>query len=179
MSIKHKIKVFYQSKIKKMSYSEMIIDHLRKIGTVIGNDCYIYSEDLETCEPYLVTIGNGVTIAGGVSFTTHDDSIEAYYKKDTLIVGKITIGDNCFLGSNCILLPGVTLANKCIVGAGSIVTKSFKEEGSVIAGCPAKKICNINELFEKNKQYIFDTTGLGFEERKKFILSHPEILKEV
>lgn len=179
MSLKHTIKLFYQKKIKKMSYSEMIIDHLRSIGTKIGSDCYIYSEDLETCEPYLVTIGNGVTIAGGVSFTTHDDSVEAYYKKDTLIVGRITIGDDCFLGTNSIFLPGVTLANKCIVGAGSVVTKSFLEKGSVIAGCPAKKICNVDDLYEKNKSYIIDTTNMGFEERRSFIFSHPEVLKHV
>ena len=179
MSVKHSLKVFYQKHILKMSYSDRIIDHLRRIGTTVGEDCYIYSEDLETCEPYLVTIGSGVTVAGGVSFTTHDDSVEAYYKKDTLIVGRITIGDRCFLGSNSVFLPGVTLANGCIVGAGSVVTKSFPEEGSVIAGCPAKLICKVDELYEKNRQYIMDTTGMGFAARKEYILSHPEILKKV
>jgi acetyltransferase-like isoleucine patch superfamily enzyme len=52
----------------------------------------------------------------------------------------IVIGDDVWFGSNVIILPGVKIANKCIVGAGSIVTKSFLEEGSVIAGNPAKKI---------------------------------------
>ena len=179
MSFKHNLKLFYQKHVLRMSNSEMIIDHLRRIGTSIGEHCYIYSDDLETCEPYLVTIGNNVTIAGGVSFTTHDDSVEAYYKKDTLIVGRITIGDNCFLGSNSIVLPGVTLANRCIVGAGSVVTKSFLEEGAVIAGCPAKEICKTEELYKKNEQYIVDTTGMGFKERKESFLSHPEVWKTV
>ena len=121
-----------------MSYSDILIDHLRKIGTKVGENCYIFSDKVETTEPYLVSIGDNVTISYNVSFNTHDDSVEAYYKKDTLIVGKISIGDNCFIGVGSILLPGVTLADNCIVGAGSVVTKSF-EKGSVIAGVPAKK----------------------------------------
>ena len=178
MSIKSRLKRLYQRKIKKMSYSEMLIDHLRRIGTRVGNNCFIFSDKVETTEPYLVTIGNNVTISYNVCFNTHDDSVEAYYKKDTLIVGKITIGDNCFIGVGSILLPGITLADNCIVGAGSVVTKSF-EKGSVIAGVPAKRICSVDQLYMKNKDYIIDTTGKGFQERKEYILSHPEMIKSV
>ena len=178
MSIKSRLKRLYQRKIKKMSYSEMLIDHLRRIGTRVGNNCFIFSDKVETTEPYLVTIGNNVTISYNVCFNTHDDSVEAYYKKDTLIVGKIAIGDNCFIGVGSILLPGVTLADNCIVGAGSVVTKSF-EKGSVIAGVPAKRICSVDQLYMKNKDYIIDTTGKGFQERKEYILSHPEMIKSV
>ena len=178
MSIKSRLKRLYQRKIKKMSYSEMLIDHLRRIGTRVGNNCFIFSDKVETTEPYLVIIGNNVTISYNVCFNTHDDSVEAYYKKGTLIVGKITIGDNCFIGVGSILLPGVTLADNCIVGAGSVVTKSF-EKGSVIAGVPAKRICSVDQLYMKNKDYIIDTTGKGFQERKVYILSHPEMMKSV
>lgn len=178
MSFKSNLKKFYQKKIKKMSDSDILIDHLRRIGTNVGDGCFIFSEKVETTEPYLVSIGNNVTISYNVSFNTHDDSVEAYYKKDTLIVGKITIGSDCFIGVGSTILPGVKLADKCIVGAGSVVTKSF-EEGSVIAGVPAKKICNTDELYEKNKKYIIDTTGKGFKERKEYILSHQNVLKKV
>ena len=95
-----------------------------------------------------------------------------------MIVGKISIGDNCFIGVGSILLPGVTLADNFIVGAGSVVTKSF-EKGNVIAGVPAKRICSVEQLYEKNKDYIIDTTGKGFQERKEYILSHPEMIKSV
>lgn len=178
MSIKSRLKRLYQRKIKKMSDSDILIEHLRKIGTKVGNNCFIFSDKVETTEPYLVSIGNNVTISYNVSFNTHDDSVEAYYKKDTLIVGKITIGDNCFIGVGSILLPGVTLADNCIVGAGSVVTKSF-EKGCVIAGVPAKRICSVDQLYMKNKDYIIDTTGKGFQERKEYILSHPEMMKSI
>lgn len=162
-----------------MSSSDILISHLRNIGTEVGNDCHIFSERVETSEPYLVSIGDNVTISYNVWFNTHDDSVEAYYKKDVLIVGRISIGDDCFIGVGSILLPGVTLANKCIVGAGSVVTKSFLEEGSVIAGNPARLICKVDELYKKNERYIIDTSGKGFKERKEYILVHSEKEKHV
>ena len=179
MSIRTRLKRYYQVRIKKMSYSDIIIDHLRRIGTEVGDNCHIFSDKTETTEPYLVRIGNNVTIAEKVYFTTHDDSVEAYYKKDTLIVGRIDIGNDCFIGAGSIILPGVTLAEKCIIGAGSVVTKSFLEEGSVIAGAPAKKIGGVKELFDKNKEHIIDTENKGYQDRKEYILSHPEKLKKV
>lgn len=178
MSFKSALKWFYQKEIKKMTESQILIEKLRKIGTEVGENCFIFSDKVETTEPYLVSIGNNVTISYNVSFNTHDDSVEAYYKKDTLIVGKITIGNDCFVGVGSVILPGVTLSDNCIVGAGSVVTKSF-EQGSVIAGNPARKICTVDELYEKNKELIIDTTGKGFKERKDYIMAHTEFLKTV
>ena len=53
--------------------------------------------------------------------------------------GCVVIGHSCFLGYRAIVLPGVVLGPNCIVGAGSVVTKSF-DAGSVIAGSPARLI---------------------------------------
>jgi acetyltransferase-like isoleucine patch superfamily enzyme len=57
--------------------------------------------------------------------------------------GNVSIGAYCFLGFRAIILPGVTLGNRCVVGAGSVVTKSFPE-GSIIAGAPARLIRTLN-----------------------------------
>lgn len=46
----------------------------------------------------------------------------------------IEIGDNVWICSKSIILKGAEIANGCVVGAGSIVTKQFKEEHCVIAG---------------------------------------------
>ena len=55
----------------------------------------------------------------------------------------VIIGEKCWIGMNCVVLPGVTLGDHTIVGAGAVVTKSFKDGYCVIAGNPAKKIKDI------------------------------------
>jgi len=51
--------------------------------------------------------------------------------------GPISIGSNSFVGKNVVVLPGVTLGERCVVGANAVVSKSFPD-GSVIGGVPAK-----------------------------------------
>lgn len=55
----------------------------------------------------------------------------------------ITIGNNCWLGANSVILPGITLGDHVIVAAGAVVTKSFVENDIIIAGTPAKIIKKI------------------------------------
>ena len=54
-------------------------------------------------------------------------------------VGRVRIGNHCWIGARAIILKNVELGNGCVVGAGAVVTKSFPG-GSVIAGVPAKLI---------------------------------------
>jgi acetyltransferase-like isoleucine patch superfamily enzyme len=54
-------------------------------------------------------------------------------------VGKVRIGNHCWIGAGAIILKNVELGDGCVVGAGTVVTKSFPS-GSVIAGVPAKLI---------------------------------------
>ncbi|WP_198018166.1 acyltransferase [Hippea jasoniae] len=56
--------------------------------------------------------------------------------------GKIVIGEGSWIGRNACILGGVKLGKNCVVGANSVVTKSF-ESYSVIVGSPAKQIKNL------------------------------------
>ncbi|WP_333558948.1 DapH/DapD/GlmU-related protein [Enterococcus lactis] len=60
------------------------------------------------------------------------------------------MGEQCWIGMNSVLLPGIILGPKTIVGAGSIVTKSFKEGNCVIAGNPAKVIRKLSSHEEND-----------------------------
>ena len=90
-----------------------------------------------------IIIGKGSKIAPNCGFIT------ANHNKDNLEIheeGKdIIIGEKCWIGMNSVILPVVALGNNTIVGAGSIVTKSFEEGDIVIAGNPAKIIKNLGD----------------------------------
>lgn len=98
----------------------------KKKWTIVGDNCNIYS-DLITGEPYLISIGNNVTISNNVQFITHDNSICKIIPDKSDVVGEIKIGNNCFIGARTVILPGVSVADNTIVGAGSVVTKSIIE----------------------------------------------------
>ena len=74
----------------------------------VGNDRTICCNILPS-EPYLVEKGNNVTISAPVQLLPHDNSIIKLSGGDvTDIFGKISIGDNCFIGASTVILPGVT-----------------------------------------------------------------------
>ncbi len=85
-----------------------------------------------------IRLGKNCLFAPGVKLisSNHDFKNHANAINDKPII----IGDNVWLGTNVVILPGVEIGNNCVVGAGSIVTKSFKEDNLVIAGNPARII---------------------------------------
>lgn len=132
--------------------NEVINDYFRKCGLCIGENTHIFS-DLSGGEGFLISIGNNTTISNNVACITHDASVSHYLDNVTDIFGEIKIGNNCFIGMNVTILPGVSIADNCVIGAGSVVTKSIIENGSVWAGNPARKICDVSSLAEKYEKY--------------------------
>lgn len=133
-------------KIELLGYdANNMADYLRKQGAQVGNHCRIYINDLGS-EPFLVKIGNHVTIPSGVCLVTHDGGCWVFRDEipDLNCFGKIEIEDNCFIGVNAIILPNVTVGRNSIIGAGSVVAKSIPA-GSVAAGVPARVIGTIEE----------------------------------
>lgn len=141
-------------------------------GAKIGTNVRTFSP-ISSAESYLISIGNNVTISSGVKFITHDNSIIKFSNQATDLIGKITIGNNCFIGANSIILPGVFIGDNCIIGAGSVVTSSIPN-GSIMGGNPAKIIGNVKEFAEKNRNMSFNFTGKSFLERRIEISLHEE-----
>ena len=80
-----------------------------------------------------------------------------------------------FIGINSIILPGVTIADDCIVGAGSVITKSFVNPGMVIAGNPASVICTVEEARAKNERYALNIGNTS--DKKTFLLENEDKFK--
>ena len=114
-----------------------------------------------------IHIGDKSVLSSDVRVLTHDYSIaraleaigedmtlEAYFVRD------VTIGRNCFIGNRAILMPGTTIGNNVIVGAGSVV-RGKVEDNSIVIGNPHVVVANTLEWAEKKKaqgQYYLNTT---------------------
>lgn len=88
-----------------------------------------------------ISFGKGCFVANNCGFITANHNLNDLQKHDK--GKKIIIGNKCWIGMNSIVLPGVLLGDNTVVGAGSVVTKSFPQGNVVIAGNPAKIIKKI------------------------------------
>jgi maltose O-acetyltransferase len=120
---------------------------LRFSGIVIGKDSYV-NMNVHFIDNYrgnAIKIGNRVAIAPGATFIADSDPNNSKLKtiEKYLIKGEVIIKDDAWIGSNVIILPNITIGERSIVGAGSIVTKNV-EDNTIVAGNPAKVIGNID-----------------------------------
>ena len=142
-----KIASIWQNILKKAT-----IEAAKNRGLKIGENLYVQGVPNFGSEPFLIEIGNHVTLAEGVSFINHGGDarvtkrIEKY--KDGRNFGRIKIGNNTFIGKGTILMPGISIGNNCIIGSLSVVSSSVPDN-SVYAGSPAKFICTIDEYGER------------------------------
>ena len=96
--------------------------------------CFFSAEDK-------ITIGSHVWFGPNVGLITQDHDLANPDHPGKR--GPIQIGDYCWIGMNAVILPGVSLGDHTVVGAGSVVTHSFPGGHCVLAGNPAKIIRRI------------------------------------
>lgn len=142
--------------------------YARHLGVTIGKNCLIATRYWSS-EPYLITIGNNVQVTEDVRFYTHGGGNVIRHKYPRFdAFGKITVEDWAYIGSNSIIMPGVTIGKGALVGAGSVVTKSVAA-GTVVCGNPARYICLVEDYIERNLRYNIDTKGVSSHEKKKIL----------
>lgn len=119
-------------------------------GVNIGNNTFIGKQvNFDNKNPRLIEIGSNVGIAMGVTILVHRRDVQNYdsekgYNDYPFVFDSVKIKDNCQIGTNAIILPGVTIGRSSIIGAGAVVTKDIPEK-SFAVGVPAKVI----KTFEK------------------------------
>lgn len=175
--IYHFKKKIYKFLRKHETLMQLNIEYYKSQGVEIGNNMRAFSI-LLTSEPQLLKFGSNITVSTNVTFLTHDNSVIKLFKDGTDVFGKISIGDDCFIGSGTIILPGVELGKGTIVGAGSVVTKSFKDGEIIIAGNPAKKICTTEEYRNKIQSSVLNIRGMDNSEKKLYLENNKDKLIE-
>lgn len=109
---------------------------------------------------WLIDIGDNVTLAPRVHILCHDASTKRYL--GVTKIGRVKIGNDVFVGADTVILPGVTIGSNVIIGANSTVTHDV-QDNTVVAGCPAKKICTLDEFLEKERKQMTCSPCYGAE----------------
>ena len=132
-------------------------EYIKKHGVFyhMGDNCMTMFRKIPLY-PKLISFGDNVWVASGVTFVTHDVihrmlnncNIDEEFKEN---IGCIDIKNNVFIGSNTTLLSNITIGENTIIGAGSLVNKSLSGNG-VYGGVPAKYICSFDSFIEKRKR---------------------------
>lgn len=98
---------------------------------------------IQSCDGAEITVGNYVTISYGAKLISGGLEIgakEIGYKEH--ISGCIVVEDGVWIGTDSIILAGITVGQRSVVGAGSVVTRDI-EPCTVVAGAPAKVVRRI------------------------------------
>lgn len=126
------------------------VRYAKKIGVNFSSGLRIFGRVEWSTEPWIITLGENVYITDGVKFITHDGATLLFRDRvpDLEITKPIKVGSNVYFGNNAVILPGVTIGNNVIVGAGAVVTKDIPDN-SVAVGVPARVIKTTDEYLEK------------------------------
>lgn len=133
---------------------EYTTEKLIKMGMKVGkNFGRLNGVILDPSHCWLIEIGDNVTMAPRVHVLCHDASTKQFlgYTK----IGRVTIGNNVFIGAESVILPNVTIGNNVIVGANSTVTHDIPDD-MVYAGSPARAICTLESYLEKERSRMKD-----------------------
>ncbi len=111
----------FKALYNKIKYRNNQIAYFKKQGVRFGHNCRLVGKNDFGCEPYLITIGNHVSITTS-TFITHDGGVWVFRDDNPEIdvIKPITIGDNVFIGAECLILPGVNIGNNVVVGARAV-----------------------------------------------------------
>lgn len=172
MTIKQIYKILYANTIGKINP----VKYALKIGVNVKNNgktLHLYGKIKWGTEPWIISIGENVHLIEGVRFVTHDGGtlLFRHLVPDLEITKPITLGDNVYAGVCTIFMPGVTVGNNVIIGAGSIVTKDIPDN-SVAVGVPARVIKTADEYFDKIQRESLHLGHLKGQEKDKALMKY-------
>ncbi len=125
---------------------------LRALGMHIGEDVLLPAStfiDISHC--YLISIGDHCGFGPECLILAHDAQMDEFL--DAARLGRVVIHESCHIGARTVILPGVEVGPRTIVGANSVVTKTLPPD-TVCAGNPATVVCSLSEYLDKHRQRL-------------------------
>ena len=133
------------------------LEWMRKRGFQVGEGTIVFDPqhiEVDDTRPELIKIGKNVLLHKGTTIISHDYASRAFMNRDSEFIpshGRITIGDNVWLGQNVTILKNVTIGDNVIIGYGSVVVRSIPSN-SVAVGSPAKVICSFDDYQRRRRE---------------------------
>ncbi len=121
---------------------------LKRMGCKVGRGCFIGDNvRIDTGHADMITLEDNVSIAGGSRLLCHQRDFSDYcvgddYMKLGYNIKPIVLKKGCLIGMESFVMPGVTVGEGAIVGAGSLVVKDVPA-WTIVTGRPAKVIKQI------------------------------------
>ena len=135
--------------------------HLRSLGMQLGTDVWLPDStwlDPDYC--FLITIGDHCGFGEECMILAHDAQMDEFL--DSTRIGRVVINESCHIGARSVLLPGVEIGARTLVGANSVVSRSLPPD-SVCAGSPAKVICSLDEYLARHRKKIGESTTFLYQ----------------
>ncbi|MBD5086504.1 MAG: sugar O-acetyltransferase [Clostridiales bacterium] len=153
---------------------------LKDMFAEIGEDCYIEPPLHSNWGGHHVHFGNhvyanfGLTLVDDTHIYVGDNTmfgpnvvvataghpiLPALREKGYQYNASVHIGKNCWLGAGVIIVPGITIGDNVVIGAGSVVTKDLPDD-VVAVGNPCRVLRKINE---RDREYYFKDKKINFE----------------
>lgn len=143
--------------------------YVRSIGVVAGKGLRVIALHGGTFggEPYLITLGNHVTITGRVQFITHDGGVWVFREQEPNldVFAPVRVGNNVFIGFGSIILPGTVIGDNVVVAAGSVVRGEIPSD-CVVGGVPARVIKSIEDYRQSVMKNAFHLRDMPEREKR-------------
>lgn len=133
---------------------------LRAHGMQLGSDVWMPDStwiDTEYC--HLITIGDHCGFGADCMILAHDAQMDEFL--DAGRIGRVVIHESCHIGSRTIILPGVEVGPRTIVGANSTVSRSLPPD-TVCVGNPARVTGSLTEYLDKHRKRIAESVTFPY-----------------
>jgi maltose O-acetyltransferase len=139
-------------KIKHLNYQRRLNNCLANGLTLGRNVTIMPGAFIDPRYSFLISIGDNCSLSNGVIIVAHDAAPFKFTDGFTRL-GKVEIKENCYIGTNTIILPGVTIGPNVLIAAGSVVNKSIPPN-SCVAGVPARVYSKFDEFIKNHEEMI-------------------------
>lgn len=137
-------------------------EQLRQLGMHIGKNVHLpLSTWIDTSHCFLISIGDNCGFADHCFILAHDAMPNEYL--DAAKIGLVKIHESCLFGVGTMILPGVEIGPRAIIGVNSVVANNIPPD-SVAMGNPAKVICKLDDYLKYHRMMLKRSPKFPFKE---------------